>query len=329
MINSILPKAIRQGSVLLLFVVACSWSTSASGQQDAFESELVRLRGPWRVVEMIDDGRTISPEQMRQWLPGGGVMEIIDTTILFQSPSDGTKSTKTFRVDPTTYPKQIAILNREITSGAGIYKFDSERLVLCITRSVTQRPSQFSAPAGSNRSLMVLERFDPTADRKPATSSTPSSVPIVNKTEPVSRQVPTQPASARTPPPTTDPLAKSAKSQAAAQVLTDDQVRKMLVGAWRINDSEGSVDIVFDASGSFQTYRYSQAITNFQTIFLPTPVSSGSWSISGGRLTASVKSSTRFDRVNQTFIPAVRSISATDLILVDHLGRVSRAVKVR
>ena len=110
---------------------------------------------------------------------------------------------------------------------------------------------------------------------------------------------------------------------------TDSQVRNMAIGTWRINDSEGSSDIFFGPSGTFQTYRYYQMLQNFQSVFVPTPISSGTWMISNGRLITHVTASSRVGLTNQTLTPAVRSISQTDLILVDNFGRVSRSVRVR
>ena len=52
-----------------------------------------------------------------------GVMEIVDYTILFKSPVDGSKTTKTFRLDPTSYPKQIAIM--EYPKHAGDFESDA------------------------------------------------------------------------------------------------------------------------------------------------------------------------------------------------------------
>ena len=320
--NSGVPAAI------CVWVIGCFAAGSAVAQPDAVENELKRFKGQWRVVEMVEDGRAIPEDQMRLLLPGGGVMEIVDYTILFKSPADGAKSTKTFRIDPTAYPKKIVVAERDTTTGTGIYKFDNERLVLCISNVAAQIPSQFSAPAGSKRNLIIMERFEAGTSKNTALNLPPPPRKPLPQTEPVQRQVPAQTASARTPPPAAA-SATPAADQVAAQVLTDTQVRNMAIGSWRINDSEGSIDIVFDPSGVFRTYRYAEAISNFHVIFVPTPISSGNWSISGGRLIATVTSSTRIDRVNQSFVPRVRSISATDMILVDHLGRVSRAVKLQ
>ena len=335
-------RKVQSSPMLLVGIVLMLVSAKTHAQPNAIDNELQQFKGHWRVVEMIENGKAIPQDQMRQWLPGGGVLEIVDYTILFKSPIDGSKSTKSFRLDPATYPKQIAILERDTTTGTGIYKFDQGKLVLCITNEARNVPVEFSAHADSNRTLVVLARFEPgsseipglnakLAQRKPV--ELPASRPSSDNPVETSSSVPT--ASARTAPASTPiPSAQSTPpaivvESVAGRLLTDSEVRKMALGTWRMNDNEGSVDIVFDPSGGFRTYRYHRTLSNFQYVFVPTPVSTGTWTITNGRLIAKVASSTRFDRVNQSFVPAVRSISATDMILVDHLGRVSRAVRSR
>jgi uncharacterized protein (TIGR03067 family) len=290
---------------------------------------------------MIENGNAIPQDQMRDWLPGGGVLEIVDYTILFKSPLDGSKSTKSFRLDPTSYPKQLAILERDTVTGTGIYKFDQGKLIICVTKDQSSVPTEFSAAAGSQRTMLVMQRFEPGKSEIPgmnarlpqykpvesasqatrvvsATSAKPAATPAAQPAPP------SQPASAAPPAQPTPIVAGSA----AGRVLTDAEVRQMAIGTWRINDGDGSIDIVVNANGIFRTFRYLQSLNHFHLVFVPTPISSGDWSVASGRLIMSVRASTRADRLNQVFAPAVRSISATDMILVDHLGRVSRAVKV-
>jgi uncharacterized protein (TIGR03067 family) len=312
-------------AVRVVFMI-CIAASTVCAQPDAIQSEINRFKGHWRVIELVENGRAISEDRMRDWLPGAGVMEIIDLTILFKSPIDGTKSTKSYRLDPTTYPKQINILDRDKTTGRGIYKFDQEKLVVCVSNAAAYVPAEFSAPAGSERTLMVLSKFEPGASEIPGLNSKlPPRVPrhvagLTDNHVALPPKVPqVQPATAP----------QVGEVSSVARVLTDKEVLNMAVGTWRINDTEGSIDIVFGSNGIFQTYRYYQTVSNFHVVFAPTPVSSGNWSIANGRLIATVSMSTRLDRVNQSFSPAVRSISAKDMILVDHLGRVSRAIKIR
>lgn len=300
-------------------------------QPGAVDNELKRLNGHWRVIEMVEDGRAIPENQMREWLPGGGVLEIIDYTLLFKSPLDGHKSTKRLRLDPTAYPKQVAILDKDTLTGAGIYEFDQGKLVICVAKGSSEQatfPTEFTAAAGSGRTLMVLKRFDPgKADIPGMTTPVQPRPPISQVSARVSLPKPpeVQPAVPATP----SPPQPIVGGTAAGRVLTDDQVRAMALGTWRMTDGEGSIDITLQPDGVFRSFRYLQTISNFHVVFVPTPVSTGGWSISNGRLLMTVTSSTRADKVNQSFAPSIRSISATDCILVDHLGRVTRAVKTK
>jgi uncharacterized protein (TIGR03067 family) len=314
--RAILPSAV---------IMICCAASPALAQSDAVDNELKRIDGHWRVIEMVENGNAIPEDQMREWLPGGGVMEIVDYTVIFKSPVDGTKSTKYFRVDPTSYPKRIAIMERDATTGTGIYKFDQGKLVICVTNSKGELPTEFSAPTGSNRTLLILSRFEP------GTSEIPGLNAKLPERQPVHIPSPAPaPATAQIqPPPVAAPAPAVVPETTPARSLTDTEVRNMALGTWRINDTEGSVDIVFRGDGVFQTYRYFRTLSNFQYVFVPTPSSSGNWSVVNGRLMANVTSSTRADRVNQAFAPSVRSISGSDMILEDQLGRVSRAVKLR
>ena len=292
----------------------------ARGQNpSAVDTELERVRGHWRVVELLENGQEIPEDQMQYWLPGGGNLEIVDYTVLFESPLSGAKTTREFRIDPTSYPKRITIKNKDTETGKGIYKFDGGKLVVCISRDVSQVPTEFAAPKDSARALVVMEKYEPN------NSATPKGAP-----RPVHANPPdmSQWKSAEVTPPSPPPSVVPAGG-VTSRVLTDAEVREMTVGTWRMTDNEGSVDITYNVDGTFQTYRYYQMMQNFQSVFVPTPISSGTWQISNGRLMTHVTASSRPGMTNQTLMPAVRSISATDLILVDNFGRVTRAVKVR
>src|SRR5262249_38831631 len=126
---------------------------------DGKQAELDRLRGNWQVIELVEDGKVIAREAIRDALPSGGRFEVIEDTIVFTSPHDGHKRAKTFSIDSTQYPKAIEISTKQQKDGWGIYRFDEERLVICISPpEESPRPDAFSAKEGSKRTLMVLER---------------------------------------------------------------------------------------------------------------------------------------------------------------------------
>ena len=323
---------------MFAFAMLLTFGTSAVAQQNAIDNELKLIDGHWRVIQLVENGQSVPESQMKFVLPGGGILEIIDETILFKSPIDGNKGARRFRIDPTSYPKKIAVFHRDATTGAGIYKFDQGKLVICLSKNVSQQVTEFTAASGSHQTLMILERFEdgksiPVPGHN-ATLTTPppretSAVLVEVNNTPTPPVTTTASSTTVIKAPATNPgTAPTNNTFVGKPVLTDSQVHNLILGSWRMNDGEGSIDMVFGANGKFQTYRYFQSVQNFHTVFVPTPISSGDWSITNGRLLAKVTSSTRADRINHVFEPSVRSISATDMILEDHFGRVTRAVKI-
>lgn len=68
-------------------------------------------------------------------------------------------------------------------------------------------------------------------------------------------------------------------------------------------------------------------MNNFHSVFVPKPVSTGTWHIQNGQLTLMIAASWRPDRTNTRAAFAVRSISAGDAIIINGLGRVSRGIR--
>ena len=300
----------------------------AFAQSRQIDGELKRLQGTWRVVELVENGQTIPEDQMRAALPGGGLVEIVDSTLLFKSPVTGQKSTKSFRIDESSYPKKIAIFDLDRMTGQGVYEHDGGKLVICVAAPPAAVPADFSAPAGSNRTLLVMVPYNESelASNKidlgppPSVARSSSSFPPVPNTIP---QASSFPGTAPSPSPV-----PAANQSAAGRILTDAEVKQMLVGKWRMNDGSGLIDITIDGRGVFSSYRHTQQTQNFHQIFVPTPVSSGTWAVKSGQLFLNVTSSWRADVNNTTSIFAVRSISPSDAIVVDNLGRVAKAVRL-
>lgn len=307
-------------SFMLLSAFTVINSGAVRAAPTAVDTELERVRGHWRVIELVENGQEIPDDQMQYWLPGGGQLEIVDYTILFESPLGGNKTTREFRIDPTSYPKKITIKNKDTETGKGIYKFDGGKLVVCISRDISTVPNEFTAPKDSACALIVMEKNDPN------NSATPKGAPRPVHANPpdMSQWKSAEPKTAPAPAPGVVPA-----GGITSRVLTDAEVREMAVGTWRMTDNEGSVDLSYGVDGTFQSYRYYRMMQNFQEVFVPTPISSGTWQISNGRLITHVTASSRVGLSGQTMMPAVRSISQSDLILVDNFGRVTRAVRVR
>ena len=286
-------RLFRRGTVLV-FAVLANFGT-ALGQND--DPELEKFQGTWDAVELVVDGEVVSADQIRDRLPSGGRLQVIENAILFRSPADQKKRAKTFFVRATEYPKTIDVQDAQGNVSRGIYQFDQGRIIICATDDVfADRPKEFSAAAGSQRMLLVLKK-----------SSGQARTPAPQKTTPAQEP---EPATALT-------------------GLSDDDVKKMLVGTWMLNDNAGSLFFSFRQNSAFNTVREQKQLALFHRSVVRTPVSSGSWSVKDGQLTVFVDQSIEIAKVNHAFTFSVRSVSERDLIVVDWLGRTVRALKVK
>lgn len=274
-------------------VLACLTSvTPLFAQEDA----LKRMRGHWEVIELVEDGKVIPKAAIPEWLPSGGQLEIEDNAIMILSHVDNKKHARIFSIDATQYPATITITDASKEEVHGIYKFDDNRLVVCLAESGEKAPTEFSAKEGSKRMLMVLQSSK------------------VAPAKPVAKPAAEKPAKPEEVP--------------AATVLTDGDVTKMLEGVWRYDDSVGALFVKFRADGKFSTTREVQEQRMFQRVFVQTPATSGTWKVERGTIKFHVTSSIYPDRVGNTFGFAVRSMTANDFIFVDYLGHVGRAKKL-
>lgn len=258
---------------------------------DDNDAELKPFQGHWEVIELVEDGHVIPSDAIREWLPSGGRFEIIDNSLTYKSPEDGKKHARVFEIDPTQFPKGINLISRDKKEVLGIYRFDEGKLVVCLSDIADgPQPTDFSAKKGSKRMLMVLKKMS-VAD-----------------------------ASAK--------VAHSPPVAAGSKILTDEELVKLLPGAWRYRDDIGSLVLTIRSNGTWSTIREVQELRLFQKVFVRTPVSNGTWTVTRGTMSLLCTASLHPDRVNHTMPFTVRSISDKDLIFVDYMGRLGRATKV-
>ncbi|WP_373650231.1 MULTISPECIES: TIGR03067 domain-containing protein [unclassified Schlesneria] len=252
------------------------------------------FQGRWEVIELIENGHVIPHHSIREWLPSGGKIEIIDNAITYTSSHDGKKHARVFAVDGTQNPKGFDLVSRDRKEASGIVKFEDGNLVVCISDPEDgPRPSDFSAKIDSKRMLMTLRR-----------------IPDANSKE-IHEESPTTPSA----------------TLKAGQVLTDAEVSKMLPGTWRFQDEAGVLVIKMTSDGKWSSTREVQQLRVFRRVFVETPISSGHWSVKNGTLNFHCTASIHLSRINKTLPFTIRSISEKDLIFVDYMGRVGKAVK--
>jgi len=118
------------------------------------KSDLAKFQGSWRFVSVITDGTPAPPDQIK-----GTVLTNDATTFAFKDPAS--TGGGTFRIDATKDPRQM-----DITFGTGpdkgqtvlgIYRFEGNRVRVCLGLPGKPRPTQFASPAGSGLVLEVLE----------------------------------------------------------------------------------------------------------------------------------------------------------------------------
>jgi uncharacterized protein (TIGR03067 family) len=285
-----------------IFCIIILASSSAIAQNQGY----VEMRGTWQATELVDNGRVIPVESIPGWLPSGGRIEIVDNSIVFTSSRDGQRHARVFSIDATMYPRQLNVMDEGQITGQGIYRIDEGRLVVCLSPpNTTLRPTDFSAREGSQRVLIVFERTD--AKKTPSTVSQPvSAISALN--------LPLPPA--------------NSPSQPVVNPLTDADIRRLVPGTWKCNDAYGAFFFTLDKNGTYSTYRESVETSALQKVFRKLPLSSGTWSLKNGQAVLQCTSAVHVDRLYKSFPFLIRSVTPTEMMVVDYANNVVKAVRV-
>jgi uncharacterized protein (TIGR03067 family) len=129
------------------------------------------LQGTWKVVEAEANGKHLPKEvsKAQQWTFAG-------TQITIHYKDDGSKDVLTFRLDPKTTPKALAVTAvaglRKGYKPVGIYQLDKDQLKICLTWAQgAPRPDRFNAFGNTHqfedrgRRFFILKREQPPADK--------------------------------------------------------------------------------------------------------------------------------------------------------------------
>jgi uncharacterized protein (TIGR03067 family) len=113
---------------------------------------------------------------------------------------------------------------------------------------------------------------------------------------------------------------------ATVRTYEDEKLRRMLVGTWGHQDAESIHYITLNGDGSV-----SSTMTwkdSFKQMFHKDVRSSGNWKLQDGVVIVSFTTSTDNERRGQVGSFRVRSITASELVAVDHNGQVRQEWKV-
>jgi uncharacterized protein (TIGR03067 family) len=137
-------------------VIALLVLVSATRAQDAVTKEMAQLEGEWSMVSGEANGVSLPWETVQT---GKRVAKDGETTITI----GGQLYFKAkFSIDPTKTPKAI---DYAMTAGPtkgkthlGIYELDGDTVKFCFAAPGKERPTEFTAPEGSQRTLSVWKR---------------------------------------------------------------------------------------------------------------------------------------------------------------------------
>jgi len=141
------------------FVLACLGFLAAAEdeKQEAIKKDRKKYEGTWRVVSLELNGNKQPEDGAKRFT----VVNKGDGTWILQY--DGEKVIQgTSEIDPTRKPKTIDFMTTEGDDKGkivlGIYELGDDTRKLCYAQPGKDRPSEFSAPAGSGHTLVVFKR---------------------------------------------------------------------------------------------------------------------------------------------------------------------------
>ena len=177
---------------------------------------------------MTDDGEVLAQDLIRAKFAQNGKVNIGTRAVAIVSPKSGERRLSAIRLDPSKTPSEVDVTTQFDEVLKGIYQFSGDELVLCLAKRDDQdRPTVFSAPTGSGDMLFRLKMASPER-------STESSRPV----------------------------ARTAPKAADSSEDKDERIKQRIVGAWLLNDSQGSLTLVFRPDGTFVATRRGGAVSS-------------------------------------------------------------------
>jgi uncharacterized protein (TIGR03067 family) len=144
-------------AIVSLFAVVRSQAASDETKEEAVAKDLQAFQGTWRLSSKEEDGKKFSEEEIKDvigTIDGSGNVSV--------RRGDKVVNEGTVKLDPTKKPKTIDVTftggERKGKSVLGIYEIERDTFRVCVARPGDERPTEFSAKAGSGHILIVYKR---------------------------------------------------------------------------------------------------------------------------------------------------------------------------
>lgn len=138
---------------------ACAaMSLALAAADDAAKDDLAKFQGTWRLVSAETDGAPAPKERI-----DGVTVTIAGKTHTVRVKDQVAAKDVAFELDPSKSPREVTDTVGEGKVIRGIYKIEGDTLTSCVAPVNAARPTEFSAPAGSKRTLRVFRR-EPAGD---------------------------------------------------------------------------------------------------------------------------------------------------------------------
>ena len=141
---------------VLMSLAAAVLVVGADAPSDAVKKEMAQLDGEWTMVSGERDGQPLPDNFLKD------AKRVAKDGVSTISIGDRVYMKAKFSVEPTKKPKAI---DYEILEGQtkgkkvlGIYEIDGDKVKFCFATADKDRPSEFTAKAGSGNTLSVWKR---------------------------------------------------------------------------------------------------------------------------------------------------------------------------
>ncbi len=155
---------IRHSKIFLLALVGVMVATAATAQS---------LDGVWEITAVIDNGRVVSPTEIRTNYAADGHVTISGQVAQLILPMTYQRKQLPFAVDTSRSPARLDLAGAEKTGGRGIILPSKDSLILCLASRDRDRPTSFSSQPGSGSLLVTLNRTNAEAGGNPSPNQPP------------------------------------------------------------------------------------------------------------------------------------------------------------